>query len=67
MPRVTVKRPPASARCPACGHADLSSLPTFSAGSGVALRPYAEDILCHGCGFIGVPDLQMPTDRGDRT
>ena len=34
-----------------------AALPTFSAGSGVATRPFAEDIFCHGCGFIGMPAL----------
>ena len=60
MPRPKPKRPPPSARCPNCGNSELSSLPTFSAGSGVAMRPFAEDILCHGCGFIGMPDLIVP-------
>ncbi len=60
MPRPKVRIPPPSARCPACGHAELSSVPAFSAGSGVATRPFAEDILCHGCGFIGMPALIVP-------
>lgn len=57
MPRARAKRPPPSTRCPQCGHADLSALPTFSAGSGVVTRPFAEDVVCHGCGFIGMPAL----------
>ena len=60
MPKLRAKRPPPSTRCPSCGHAELSSLATFSAGSGVATRPFAEDIFCHGCGFIGMPDLIVP-------
>lgn len=57
MPRPVAKRPPPSARCPGCGHAELSSVPTFSAGSGVANRPFSEDVYCHRCGFIGMPAL----------
>ena len=50
-------RPPPSARCAGCGSDMLSSVRTFSAGSGVGARPFAEDVICHGCSFIGPPTL----------
>ncbi|HZO88748.1 MAG TPA: hypothetical protein VFB38_10470 [Chthonomonadaceae bacterium] len=49
--------PPPNARCPRCGSAELSSLPTFSTGEGLAYRPIAEDVLCRHCSFIGLPEL----------
>ena len=55
--RARAKRPAPSARCSACGSSVLSSVPTFSAGSGVAARPFAEDVICHPCGHIGPPAL----------
>ena len=60
VPRRKASRPPHSARCSACGNGLLSAVPTFSAGSGVAARPFAEHVICHGCGFIGPPTLIVP-------
>jgi len=48
---------PAWARCGACGHAVVSSVPAFSAGSGIAARPFADDVYCHRCGLIGLPAI----------
>ena len=50
-----VKQPAAGARCPACGSAELSSLPTFALGCGVAYRAIADDVYCRRCGFMGQP------------
>jgi len=52
-----VKRPPSGARCAHCGCPELSCLPTFSAGAGVAFRPVADDVFCHRCGHIAPPAL----------
>ena len=51
------KRPPDSARCSACGGSSLSCVRTFSAGSGIVARPFAEDVICHDCGIIAPPSL----------
>ena len=56
---VRAKRPPPSARCAACGDAGLSALPAFAAGSGVATRPFADDVICNACGHIGMPALVL--------
>ena len=45
------------ARCEKCGCAEVSALPSFSAGSGTAYRPYAEDVYCRRCGHIAPPEL----------
>ncbi len=50
-------RPPAGARCEKCGGASVSSMPYFSAGSGLAFRPIANDICCQRCGHIGPVDF----------
>jgi hypothetical protein len=50
-----MKRPSAGARCPLCGGAELSSLPTFALGCGVAYRAIADDVYCRYCGFMGPP------------
>jgi len=55
--RFRAKRPPDCARCSACGGDAISAYPTFSAGSGVAMRPYADDIICRKCGHIGPPAI----------
>ena len=39
----------------ACGGADIAGLPTYSVGSGVALRPQPDDVLCRDCGQIAPP------------
>jgi hypothetical protein len=46
------KSAPACARCEKCGSESVSSLPKFSAGSGVGSRPFAEDVICNQCGHI---------------
>ena len=46
-------RPPRRAKCEKCGSESVSYLPFFSAGSGIAYRPYADDIICHRCAHIG--------------
>ena len=48
---------PENARCAYCNSAEISRLPSFSIGSGVAVRPVAEDVYCRRCGRIGVPVL----------
>jgi hypothetical protein len=48
-------RPPSGARCTQCSSAELSALPMFSTGSGIAFRPTADDVLCRRCGHIGLP------------
>lgn len=52
----TGKRSPVHGRCPRCGSSDLSHLPTFSIGSGIAARPVADDVYCRRCGHIAPPD-----------
>jgi hypothetical protein len=54
LPRVPVS--PLS-RCEKCGSAEVSAQPSFSAGSGTAFRPYADDVYCRRCGHIAPPDL----------
>ncbi|HZT41784.1 MAG TPA: hypothetical protein VFA07_06325 [Chthonomonadaceae bacterium] len=49
--------PPENARCARCKSADISCLPSFSIGSGVAVRSIAEDVYCRRCGYIGIPNL----------
>jgi hypothetical protein len=56
VPSRTVRRPPPNAVCEQCRRDTLSRLPTFSAGSGVASRPIADDVFCHYCGHIGLPE-----------
>ena len=51
------KRPPDSARCAGCDGNSLSTVRSFSAGSGVGAHPFAEDVICHDCGLIGPPTL----------
>ena len=51
-------QPPSGARCAGCGSADIRGLPTYSVGSGVALRPYADDVLCRNCGQIAPPHYE---------
>src|SRR5579871_758706 len=51
------KQPPENARCARCQSPEISSLPGFSVGSGIAVRPVAEDVYCRRCGSIGVPIL----------
>ncbi len=53
----TAVRPPVGARCEKCGGTSVSSLPYFSAGSGLAFRPIANDICCQRCGHIGPVDF----------
>ena len=62
----TIRRPPASARCEKCRHEEVSWLPTYAAGSGVAVRPIADDVFCRYCGHIGTPvyDLTKKTRLG---
>jgi hypothetical protein len=55
-PRPT-RRPPQGARCEKCGCTELSSLPTFSVGAGIAFRPIDDDVYCHRCGHIAPPEL----------
>ncbi len=67
VPRLRRARLPAEARCVGCGCAELSTLPTFSVGMGLAHRPLAEDVFCRRCGHIGLPTLagmppEMETD-----
>lgn len=50
-------RPPEGAMCEKCGCKELSALPAFSAGSGVAARPFSDDVRCHRCGHIAPPAL----------
>jgi hypothetical protein len=57
MRQPRAKRPPDSARCAGCGSDGISSVRFFSAGSGVAGRPFAEDVICNGCGHLGPPAL----------
>ncbi len=52
------RRPPGNARCEQCGSADLSRLPSFSVGSGIAARPVSDDVYCHRCGHIAPPLLE---------
>jgi hypothetical protein len=59
-------RPPANARCAACGSADLAARPTFSTGSGVASRPSADDVYCRRCSFQGRPRF-VPSDTDSGT
>lgn len=49
--------PPLGARCEKCGSAMVSTLPYFSAGSGLAYRPTASDLCCQRCGHIGPADF----------
>jgi hypothetical protein len=51
------KRPPLGAKCAKCGGSELSSMPTFSVGSGVSAKPFADDVRCHRCGHIAPPAL----------
>lgn len=51
------KRPPENARCACCKSLDISSLPSFSVGSGIAVRSIAEDVYCRRCGYVGIPIL----------
>lgn len=48
-------RPPECSACEKCAGRELSSVPAFSAGSGIGARPFAEDVICHRCGHIGPP------------
>ena len=48
-------RPPQAALCSGCGSAELSCVPTFSIGSGVAGHPFPEDVICLKCGLIAPP------------
>ena len=57
QPLPRARRPHQSMRCASCGRSELSSLPAFSAGSGVATRPFAEDVICQRCGYIGMAAL----------
>jgi hypothetical protein len=50
-------RPPAGALCEKCGSSMVSSMPYFSAGSGLAFRPIANDVCCQRCGHIGPVDF----------
>lgn len=50
-------QPPVGARCEKCGGTSVSSLPYFSAGSGLAFRPIANDVCCQRCGHIGPVDF----------
>jgi len=50
-------QPPVGARCEKCGSTSVSSLPYFSAGSGLAFRPIANDVCCRRCGHIGPVDF----------
>ena len=56
-------QPPSGARCAGCGSADIAGLPTYSVGSGVALRPYADDVLCRKCGQIAPPKHTLNDDQ----
>ena len=56
-------QPPSGACCAGCGSADITGLPTYSVGSGVALRPYADDVLCQKCGQIAPPQYQFSDER----
>jgi hypothetical protein len=49
--------PPVGARCEKCASAMVSSMPYFSAGSGLAFRPIANDVRCQRCGHIGPVDF----------
>jgi len=49
--------PPVGARCEKCGGTSVSSMPYFSAGSGLAFRPIANDVCCRRCGHIGPVDF----------
>lgn len=44
--------------CSLCSSREISSLPAFSTGSGIAHRPLAEDVYCRHCGHIGIPVLE---------
>ncbi|WP_155850553.1 hypothetical protein [Chthonomonas calidirosea] len=46
--------------CARCGHTDVIPFPTFSIGSGISRRPWAEDVFCRRCGHIGLP--RFPDD-----
>lgn len=56
-------RVPEWARCSACGSRELSPLPTFCVGQGIAFKPICEDVYCRGCSRIGVPDLVFDADK----
>ncbi len=45
------------ARCAQCGSDEITCLPTFAVGAGIAYRPVANDVYCRRCGYIGEPEL----------
>ena len=55
LPHLKIQPPPDFARCSQCGGAEIHSLPSFSAGSGILLRPIANDVFCRKCGTIAPP------------
>jgi hypothetical protein len=56
-------KPSSDARCAQCGSADISALPMYSIGMGLAYRPIEEDVYCRRCGHSGLPTVAgMPPD-----
>ena len=49
------KKSPPGACCAKCGGSELSSIPAFALGSGIAYRPVADDVYCRRCGHMGTP------------
>ena len=56
LPGWIKRKPHPLAKCEKCGTREVSCLPTFALGHGIALRPIADDIYCRRCGHIGPPD-----------
>ncbi len=56
-PAKVLRRPPSGAKCEKCGGKQVSAQPFFSAGSGLAFRPNADDVRCGRCGHVGSPSF----------
>lgn len=55
LPAWLTRQPPPQAACIMCNSRHVSYLPTFALGSGIALRPFADDVLCRRCGHVAPP------------